>query len=368
MKIAFVVHDFTRTIGHGRYTYELARRFSRDHDVHVFANGIDREGADGVTFHEVPALRSNALSTIGTFTLPATLRVGRGWDVIHAQGACSLRFNVITAHICNAGWAAAQRQFPVARTWRQAMFERVVTPLERATYQWSPRAQVIAISDQVRRELAEYYGRRDRVDVIYHGVDTNAFSPVDDDERRTLRRRLGVPPESFVALFVGDLRKGGEMTLEVAARLPAVKFILVSRSDAAPYRARAGALGVSERVEFRAATAEVASYYAMADAFLFPSPYDAFGMVISEAMASGLPVVTTRTAGASELITHESSGFLVASARDTAAMAAHLERLASDSQLRAVVGRAARDVARQHSWDSVSRETMALYERTVLGR
>jgi glycosyltransferase involved in cell wall biosynthesis len=364
MRIAFVVHDFTRALGHGRYTLELARRFARDHDVHVFANTVDPAGADGVAFHHVPAIRANALATIASFALPATLRVGRGWDIIHAQGACCLHFNVITAHICNAGWAQAQRMTQVARTWRQKVFEHLVPPMEAAAYRWFPQAQVIAISHQVRRELLSYYGRGDGVTVIHHGVDTETFAPVDAPDRNEIRRRLGIATDAFVALFVGDLRKGAEVALEVVARTPGVHLVMVSRSATGPYVTRAGALGISDRVAFQPGTIEIAQYYAMADAFLFPSPYDAFGMVIPEAMAAGLPVITARTAGASELISHGVSGFIVESPTDPAPMVAHLSRIAADPGIRRAMGGAARAAALEHDWDRVACETMVVYQRT----
>ena len=366
MRIAFVVHDFSRALGHGRYTFELARRFSREHEVHVFANTIEPDGAEGVQFHRVPAIRSNALATIASFTVPATLRVGRGWDIVHAQGACCLHFNVITAHICNAGWAAAQRRSRVARTWKQAMFERLVTPFEAATYRAAPRAQVIAISEQLRTELAAYYGRRDPMTVIHHGVDAETFAPAPPQRRLGIRRALGIDDAALVVLFVGDLRKGAEVVLEIAARAQGIHFVLVSRSNAAPYEAQAAALGVGARVAFHAATDDIASYYAMADAFLFPSPYDAFGMVVSEAMASGLPVITARTAGASELITSGTSGFVVESATDPKPMVAYLDRLARDPTLRSAIGNAAREVARRNSWDHVAEQTMNVYRRALI--
>ena len=364
MKIALVVHDFTRSLGHGRYAFELARRFRHEHDVHVFANRFDRDATDGITIHHVPAVRANALSTILSFTLPATLQLGRGWDIIHAQGACCVRFNVITAHICNAGWADAQRTARTARTWRQGVFERVVTPIERATFRHSRNAQAIAISAQVRDELARYYGRRDSVTVIHHGVDAETFAPVDAAQRRALRSRLGVA-DGFVALFVGDLRKGADVALEVIAKTPRVHLVCVSRSAAGPYEQKAAALGVLDRVAFHPPTDEIASYYALADAFLFPSPYDAFGMVVSEAMASALPVITTRAAGASELIVHGHSGFVVDSATAPAPMAEHLARLERDPSLAHRIGRAARDAVSVNTWDDVAARTMAIYARAV---
>ena len=363
MRIAYVVHDFSRGVGHGRYAVELATRFGRDHEVHVFANTIDPADAGSLSVHRVPALRANALTTILSFPLPATRAIGRGWDIVHAQGVTSARFNVITAHICNAGWASAQRAAHVARTWRQHAFERVVTGIERAVFQRSPAAEVIAISHRLRSELDEYYGRRSRVSVIHHGVDTNHFTPATEEERRALRRELSLPADAMLALFVGDLRKGAVTALDAIARSADVHLVLVSRSDPGPYIDHAAALGVAGRAIFRPAVTTVEKYYRSADVFLFPTPYDAFGMVVSEAMACGTPVITSKQAGASELIEHETSGFIVDRSDDVDTFVACLNRLAGDRALRARVGRAARIAAERTTWDHVADRTMRVYER-----
>ena len=365
MKIAFVVHDYSRTVGHGRYTVELASRFRHDHEVHVFSNTADPAETVGIHMHHVPALRWNALTTVLSFPGPATIQLGADWDIIHAQGACCARFNVITAHICNAGWAAAQRRAAVARTWRQRTFERLVTGYERATYRNSPNAEVIAISGALKTELDSFYGRRERVTVIHHGVDPDTFVPASPAARAALRNTLSLPSDRPLALFVGDLRKGAAAALAVAARVPEIDLVLVSRSDPAPYVQHARELGVSDRVTFRSATGGIEDAYRAADMFLFPSPYDAFGMVISEAMACGLPVVTARQAGASELIVHGESGFIVEDAWDVEAMATHVTMLARDEGRRARVGAAARAVAAGHTWDTVARLTMDAYRRAT---
>jgi glycosyltransferase involved in cell wall biosynthesis len=347
---------------------ELAKRFSRDHDVHVFANTADAADAESVRVHRIPAVRANALTTILSFPIPATLRVGRGWDIIHAQGVASAHFNVITAHICNAGWARAQRASSIGRTWRQRTFERVVTTLEQSVYRLSPGAEVIAISNQLKGELAEYYGRRRRVNVIHHGVDTVVFRPPTPEARGDLRRKMGLPLDRMIALFVGDLRKGGAVAIDVLSRTSGVHLVMVSRSDAAPYIAHARSLAVADRVVFHSPVQEIQRYYAAADIFLFPSPYDAFGMVVSEAMACGLPVITSRQAGASELIRSGHNGFVVENAGDADAFATHVKRLASNRELRAQTSRAARECAEQHTWDDVATRTMRVYEQASARR
>ena len=370
MKIALVVHDFSPTFGHGRYSYELARRFAGEHEVHIFANRVDeRARIGGVTFHHVPAVRANALSTVLTFPLPATLRIGHGFNIVHAQGVTCLRFNVITGHVSNAGWARAQANAQVARTWRQRVFESLVTPIEAAVFRHSRHAKVIAISHQLKRELADYYHRTDDVEVIYHGVDVDLFSPEQRlAHRASVRQSLGVHDARVLALFVGDLRKGAETVLAVIARTPGLHVAFVSGSDPAPYAERATALGIANRVIFQPATTHVERYFAAADLFLFPTPYDAFGMVVAEAMASGLPVVTSRQAGASELIDHGVSGFLVDRASDNAGFAEYAERLMRDGPLRTAMGAAARVAILPYTWDEVARRTIAVYERALEDR
>lgn len=366
MRIAFVVHEYTRTFGHSRYVVELAERLARDHEVHVFANRVHTDVATrGITFHHVPAWRRDALATIVTFIPFATARVRRGsFDVVHAQGVTTWSADVSTAHICAASWFAAQRREGLAPGWKQEVFERVVAPLERRFYRGGSAPWTIAISDAVRRDLATEYGRRDRVEVIHHGVDLETFSPAAREEHRLpLRRALGLDDATFAALFVGDMRRGGRRAIEAVARTADVHLVVVSRSEPEAYRAYATELGIGARVHFEPPTTRIERYYAAADAFLFPTPYDAFGMVISEAMASGLPVVTTRRAGAAELITDGVDGFLVDRPEEVDAMAARLAALAGSRPLRERVGTAARARCERQGWDEVARRTLEVYRR-----
>src|SRR5262245_10092398 len=126
LRIAFVVHDYTRGIGHSRYVVELASRYRHEHDVHVFTNKVDSDDADGITFHHVPAWRRNALASILSFVIPATLKVRGQFDVVHAQGLSGLRHNLATAHVCQTGWFDALTRAGVQLSWRQRIFKGLV--------------------------------------------------------------------------------------------------------------------------------------------------------------------------------------------------------------------------------------------------
>jgi glycosyltransferase involved in cell wall biosynthesis len=225
---------------------------------------------------------------------------------------------------------------------------------------------VIAVSDAIRRDLAHHYGRRAPTVVIPHAVDTAQFNPGDAARARSAARAdYGLDDDAFVILYVGDLRKGAAHVIETAARVPGTMVLLVSRTDPRPYLEQALTLGLEGRVIAAGPTDTVERAYAAADVFLFPTPYDAFGMVITEAMASGLPVITTRDAGASELITHETDGLLLDRNDDVPAMAAWVTALRDDSSRRGALGRAAAARAATFTWDEVAQRTLAVYERTL---
>jgi glycosyltransferase involved in cell wall biosynthesis len=367
MRIAFVVHDYNRVLGHSRYVTELAERFAGDHDVHIFANTF--EGVrPGITTHHVPAVRATALTTILSFYAAAGIRVGRGFDIVHAQGAVMPSADVITAHISNARWFEARERIEGSTlSWKEKLFAACVTPLERRALA-SDRTLVVAVSKALARDIEQTYRRRGETAVIHHGVDAAQFNAgVRVTLRDKMRAELGLAPDTVAYLFVGDLRKGFRHAIEALASAPGT-LLGVSRSQPDDMMKVAATLGVGDRVRVLPPTDRIERYYAAADVFVFPTPYDAFGMVITEALACGLPVITATTAGAAELIEPGRTGLLVEDPTDVAAIAAHMRRLASDPSERQRMGQASAEAMKKESWDSVADRTMALYDRVKSAR
>lgn len=366
MRIAFVVHDFNRAFGHGRYAVELASRFSLGHDVHVFANTFDEVQA-GLHCHRVPALRVSALSTILSFYPMASLAVSGRFDIVHAQGFSVAGANVITAHISNKRWSEARRTLEGRQLpWRERLFASIVTPLEQRSLA-TRGAAIIAVSDALRRDI-EADGLPNPVTVIPHGIDSGQFNVgVRPRFRSDMRRELHCADDDVVFLYVGDLRKGFSRALEAFTRTSG-RLVAVSRSDASEMRALAQKLGVADRVRFEPATPKIERWYAAGDVFVFPTQYDAFGMVITEAMACGLPVVTTACAGAADLIEDGRTGFIVDNPSEVARLAEVMDQLARNGALRAQMGQAAATAMLAHTWDHVAQQTMAVYERLVGAR
>jgi len=148
----------------------------------------------------------------------------------------------------------------------------------------------------------------ERIHVVYNGVDRRQFSPGEGFAEAEGEVRL---------LFVGRdfKRKGLEPLIRAVAAARkenvACRLRVIGRDRTAPYERLATELGIEEAVEFDGPTRKVEEAYRGADLFVFPTLYDPFANVCLEAMACGLPVLTTTTNGASEIVTEGVDGFVV---------------------------------------------------------
>ncbi len=82
LRIAYLVHDYSRSFGHGRYVVELATRFAKQHEVHVIANTFAEPAENGILYHKVPAARKNALTTVLSFIVPVERKLNTLGELI----------------------------------------------------------------------------------------------------------------------------------------------------------------------------------------------------------------------------------------------------------------------------------------------
>jgi UDP-glucose:(heptosyl)LPS alpha-1,3-glucosyltransferase len=355
VNVAFAAHYYDRREGTGGYVVEILTRVARRHDVTLYAAAARTPVPDGVRFVRVPALRGSAYATILSF--PAAFAAVRGrHDIVHAQGWVTGTADVVTAHIVLAAWRRAARLAGVRPPLGERLLGRFVEGREARFFGAGARA-IIAPSRKAARDIAECYGRTDGVHVVPHGFP----APGATADRAAARRRLGLDPLAFVALYVGDGRKGLAPAIEALALAGQAQLLVVGRSADAAFRALAERRGVAGRVHWSADGVSVAEAYAVADVLVHATIYDTFGLTVAEAMAAGLPVVVSREAGVTELITHGASGWIV-DRPDGPTVAAALETLAADPVLRRTLGKAAQRVAAEWSWDRAAAATMAVYE------
>jgi UDP-glucose:(heptosyl)LPS alpha-1,3-glucosyltransferase len=359
MNIGIVVHYFDRSEGTGGYVVELLQRITRHHEVTLYAAGVRSSVPPGVKIVPVPALRGRAYATILSF--PAVFAaVRRRHDLVHTQGWLADHADVVTAHIVLAAWREQARIAGVRSSVGERWFGSFVTQREAALYRNSKRSRfVIVPSCRTRDDIALYYARRDEVHVVPHGFPDSRTFP----GRSEARRVLGLPAEPQMALYVGDARKGLATAIEAAARGKSIHLLVLSGSPPAFYLSLASRLGLEKRIHWIGHLADPSPAFAAADVLLHPTIYDTFGMVVAEAMAAGLPPIVSRAAGATELIEHGLSGWVVQNGVKEFDLA--LETVLGNDQLRARLAVGAKQAAKCRSWDDVARETMSIYDRAV---
>jgi UDP-glucose:(heptosyl)LPS alpha-1,3-glucosyltransferase len=351
MKIALVVHDLHEYGGHSLYARILADELSLHHEVAVFANRCERPADARWSFQPVRAWRVNALATVQTFPLGLNVHAARlnEFDIRHMQGFCGGKPNVVTAHICVAAYLDSLNS--ISKRNRASL--RLMAAAESRFFRHY-EGRVIAVSRKVADELRDFYQFHGEVKVIPHGVGAARFNGSKRKEHRSsTRAELGLSEDQTVALYVGDLTKAHTNLKKLAAAASNVQFIIVSRS--ADYR------WSMDNVRFLDPTTQLERYYAAADAFVFPTTYDSFGMVVLEAMASGLPVFCADRAGAAELIRNGQDGFVIPLDGWVEATAVGLR----DRDALIAMGHQAETTAQQHSWSNVVRDVEQVYREVI---
>lgn len=361
MNVALVVHSYDSSEGTGGYVVELLPRVARVHDVTLYAARVRSPVPAGVRVVKVPALMYRSYTAILSF--PAAFRsVRRQHDLVHAQGWVTGHADVVTAHIIMAAWRAAAKAARVPTPPGERFLGGFVERRE-ARLLAQGAGHVIAPSERARDDIARYYSRREGVTVVRHGFRT-PLPLQETTDAADARRRLDLPEDSVLALFVGDIRKGLHTAIDAVAGVPEVQLAIVSHSSPADTIARARAAGVTERVHWLGSRTDVSLAFAAADLLVHPTIYDSFGLVVAEAMAHGIPAIVNATAGVTELITHRETGWIVEGNPLEGAVTA-LRELANDRDLRTAIGRRAREAAAQRTWDDVARETLDVYEKVT---
>lgn len=237
---------------------------------------------------------------------------------------------------------------------------------ERSLYADPCLKAVICNSHMVKEEIQSRFGlAEDKIKVIYNAVDVRRFSPdIRHVWRDQTRRELKIEPEETVFLFVGSgfERKGLRQALQGMSTLPPGCRLLVVGQDKqqARYRHAAVRLGVAQRVHFVGLKRDVRPYYAAADAFVLPTLYDAFANTVLEAMACGLPVVTSTKCGAVDIIDNRTNGY-VCDALDTQALTRFMGELLCPGT-RQRLGRAGRETVKDFSLEQMTSQLVHLYE------
>jgi UDP-glucose:(heptosyl)LPS alpha-1,3-glucosyltransferase len=357
--------------GAERFTDQfMAALVRHGHEVHLFAARWDRPPA-GVAVHRVPVVRAGAAWQVLSYAWLAP-HLARGANVDRV-----VSFERVRAQDVYRAAEGCHRQYlelrAAGRPLRAALdalrpLHRVILALERGIFRGgAARAAVLnsrLVADAVRRHYAPV---APSLAIVRNGVDLDRFHPERRArERGPARRQLGLAPDDVALLLIGSgfSRKGVPTAVRALGHLRrrgihVPWLLLAGRGRPGPVRRLARRESVADRVRFLDVVEAPERLYAAADVFVLPSIYDPASNATLEALAMGLPVVTTRTDGSAEMIEHGRSGWVAADARDARALADLLTEAMECSRTGEVAG-AARKAVESLTWDRCLQETLAV--------
>ena len=365
IRFATAILDFSKRKGGAeRYLVDLCTRMADNgFEVHVYAERWD-EAIQSIHYHRVKTIPFPKSFQLLSFAMRATEEMKHGnYDITLGVGN-TFRADVLQPH-GGVHWAWFWRSLkaydhPVL--WTIKFLGRVLSPkqwvsgwIEDASYKRGNFSKIIAISDMVKQDIIHWYRiSEDQIDVIYNGVDIERFHPRNRQYREEIRKRYGMGDE-FVILFVSNnfRMKGLDYLIKALAKIkkedhPPFKLLILGRDQNEPYLRLAKKIGISEEVIFAGSTDEPEKYYGAADLLVHPTFYDACSLTVLEALASGLPVITTSSNGASGRINLRELGFVISDPREDKILAQQI-LFFSDPEVREKALIAARSLAEHYS-------------------
>lgn len=387
MRIAVASPFVDRRHGTERALAELLERFARDYgcEIHLYSQRVedlilgpcsDGGGGQGnIIWHKVPSIPGPHLfQFLFWLFLNAFFRRrdratrGLHFDLVLSPGINCFDANVVLVHVLfhRLRELARNEVNPLAmsglfRRLHRSAYYSFLTWLERRIYR-NAHVSLAAVSDRTASLLNRYF-RRDDIRVIPNGVDARYFSPAQRLALRTgARAQYKFQESHFVLLLIGNdwRNKGLSVILETMAALRDLPLcLLVAGQDtAAPlFFEAARSLGLSARCRWETTSTNAINLYAAADVYVSPTREDSFGLPLLEAMACGLPVITSVFAGASQIISHGLDGFVLTDPNDAATLANNLEDLHEHPDLKSRVGENARRTAEAYSWERTATAT-----------
>lgn len=374
MRLAVVANRVCRLGGMERASAEVFSRVATGIDTTIIATECEIAGAS-VTWLPVHAVKRPAVLNHASFARAAEkLEHAGNFDLVVSVDSAATSADVVIAHFCLGAFSSRFAGLrgganPLRRLYQRAA-EGSLSRHERRLYESKRLRGVIAVSEGLKRELIEQYGLAPSIiRVIPNGVDRSVFHPAASREaKEALRRELGLPEKTFIAVFMGGDwdRKGLADVIKAVAQLPDARLVIVGRGNVAAFEQVAADAKVSDRVQFVGLQANPERYLAAGDAFVCPSRYETFSMSGLEAAACGLPMIVVRTNGLEDFVEHGVNGYFVEPNAES--VREHLARVIADPELRCSMSRAAVKTAERFDWNAIASETREVLEQVARER
>ncbi len=377
MKIALIRRKYVFYGGAERFASDtVSSLLAKGHDIHIFASTWSVDGGKEIVFHKVPIIKIFSFLRVISFAFFVYLKLRireNEFDIIQSNERTIFQDIYRAGDGCHREWLI-QRFKHISWIKKLSIilnpFHRAVLVIEREIFKKNRYKKIIAISRIGKEEIKRHYHVPDSdIVVVYNGVDLERFHPRNRQiYYKMIREKHSISQEEIVLLFVGSgfERKGLEYfirSIGLRSAKPLVGLI-IGKGKRGRYIRLARRLGISDKIIFAGVTEKIERYYAASDIFLFPTLYEPFGNVHLEALASGLPVITSIMSGAAEILTDRVNGLIMKDPTDILETTDKIRYLI-DSDVREQMGREARKRAEYFTHERCLEETLGLYEEVL---
>ncbi len=366
-RFTLVTHVVRRGDGQGRVNLEVVREALRqDYRVVIVASEIAPDLVEDSRVRWIRVRASGLPSYLlreQVFAIRSAMAIRRHREGPLVSNGCitRVRADLNACHFVHGSWLASAvhpgRLVGGAKGAYHRLYSTVNAALEKRAYRSAGR--VVSVSEQVRRELIDLGIDGAKIQTIHNGVDTDEFLPGEPD-----RARFGLPEGVPLALFAGDLRsprKNLDSVLKAMLAVEEFHLAVGGWLETSPYPAMAKEMGLSDRVHFLGNVKEMPALMRSCDVFAFPSRYEACSLVMLEAMAVGLPVVTSRRTGGAELVPSD-GGFLMDDPDDVDGLVRIFQGVVADRPGLVEKSRRSREAALALRWDVMGRRYLEILE------
>lgn len=353
----------------------------RGHECHIFANAWKEDKRDGLVFHKVGIIRWPSFLRVLSFAISTYLALKKNpVDVIISFDRTFHQDIYRAGDGCHKEWLYQRKKITTPLRYAFIWFNPLhwtLLFLERRLFKGRGLKAIIANSKRVKEDIIRHYGLPgDMVHVIYNGIGLGRFDPVGRERfREGCRRDLGLSPEDTLLLFVGSgfERKGLRFLIEAMAIMQGserhrtglksrnLRLLVVGKGNNRGYLRLARRHGVDGDVVFKGPVKDIRGYYYASDIFVLPSIYEPFSNACLEAMAEGLPVVTSRANGVSEVLADGVEGVIIDNPTNPGEIAKGIAPLLERDKS-VEMGRAARNKVEGYSLERNVDETLRLIE------
>ncbi|HEV3481373.1 MAG TPA: glycosyltransferase family 4 protein [Candidatus Acidoferrales bacterium] len=384
-RLAVVSPFLDKRHGTERIVVEWISRLTEVFEIHVYSQELEGLDLHKITWHRISKLPGPHLFNFLWWFAANHCR--RAWDrtfrglrqdVVFTPGTNCLDADVISVHIVFAEFLRrAENELTLGRNpWRswprlvhRRIYYRLVIALEGRVYR-KAKTILVLLAQKTANDLTKLYERRNRMHVLYPGLDHSSFNR---DRRAALRgdarTQLELPNDRIAALMVGNdwRKKGIRVLLDAMTKLRdlPVDLLLVGEEDPQPFLPMVNERNLNGRVRFLPPRKDVEFYYAAADVYAGPSLEDTGPLPPVEAMACGVPAILSASCGTAEIITDGVNGLILDDPTDAASLAAMIRRLCEDRAFREHLGQNAAAKAREFTWERNGQQLTAIFEESM---